>query len=216
MGRGEPFVSPTAASTVRLKRKSPPTVVPFPISCLNCDECSDTFIRADFDSKTVRCAKCNHVEKAELYDQVEFIKACYYDSKPSGNSSTSGSSAFKKHQETAYLSMMADLERAKNENKHLDLKREELRLREKEMGRQETERMKQMEYQQMIEQARNDAMKIQNEATQAMTQLIDRVLPKKHQLKNIRRVRQPSTQWFWQATLLTKLLSSSLKNWIVT
>jgi len=164
----------------------------------------------------VRCAKCNHVEKAELYDQVEFIKACYYDSKPSGNSSTSGSSAFKKHQETAYLSMMADLERAKNENKHLDLKREELRLREKEMGRQETERMKQMEYQQMIEQARNDAMKIQNEATQAMTQLIDRVLPKKHQLKNIRRVRQPSTQWFWQATLLTKLLSSSLKNWIVT
>ncbi len=78
----------------------------------------------------MRCAKCNHVEKAELYDQVEFIKACYYDSKPSGSTS-----AFKKHQETAYLSMMADLERAKNENKHLDLKREELRLREKEMGR---------------------------------------------------------------------------------
>ncbi len=76
--------------------------------------------------------------------------------------------------------------------------------------------MKQMEYQQMIEQARNDAMKIQNEATQAMTQLIDRVLPKKHQLKNIRRVRQPSTQWFWQATFLTKLRFSSLKNWIVT
>jgi hypothetical protein len=71
-------VSPTAASTVRLKRKSPPTVVPFPISCLNCNECSDTFIRADYDSKTVRCAKCNHVDKAELYDQVEFIYVAAY------------------------------------------------------------------------------------------------------------------------------------------
>jgi hypothetical protein len=101
------------------------------------------------------------------------------------------------------MSMMADLERAKNENKHLDLKREELRMREKEMDRQETERGK---YQQMIDQSCNDAMKIHNEATQAIMQLIDRVLQKKkHQLKNIRRVRQPSTQWFWQVTFQMKL-----------
>jgi hypothetical protein len=38
---------------------------------------------ADFDSKTVRCGKCKHIAKAELYDEVEFIKACYYDTKPS-------------------------------------------------------------------------------------------------------------------------------------
>jgi hypothetical protein len=75
------------------------------------------------------------------------------------------------------MSMMADLERAKNENKHLDLKREELRMREKEMDRQETERGK---YQQMIDQSCNDAMKIHNEATQAIMQLIDRVLQKKN------------------------------------
>jgi hypothetical protein len=104
--------------------------------------------------------------------------------------------------------MMADLEQIKNENKHLDLKREELRLRETEMDQQETECTKLMEYQQMITQSRNDAMKIQNEATQAMMQLINHVLLKKHQLKNVRRVRQPSTQWFWQVTFQTKLLRS--------
>jgi hypothetical protein len=99
---GELFVSPPAASDVCLKRKSPPTVVPFSISCLSCtvtgllvmstmlsavkiiccylfisclscDESSDTFIKADYDSKTaVRCAKCNHVVKADIYDQVAF------------------------------------------------------------------------------------------------------------------------------------------------
>ncbi len=141
-----------AASDVCLKWKSPPTVVPFPITCLSCDESSDTFTKADYGSKTVRCVKCNHVAKAEIYDQVDFIKACYYDSKPSGNISAS-----KHRQETAYLSMMADLEWAKNENKHLDMKRKELRWISRKI-----------EYEQMIEQSCNAAMKIQNEATQAM------------------------------------------------
>jgi hypothetical protein len=154
------------------------SVVPFPISCLNCDECSEAHIKADYDSKTVRCGKCKHVAKAEEYDEVDFVKACYYDSKPYGT--TSG---FKKHQETAYLSMLTDLERAKNENKHLDLKREELRLKEMELERQDNERNKQMEYDQKIEESRNSTqlnmLKIQNETTVAMTQLIDRVIPKK-------------------------------------
>jgi hypothetical protein len=67
----------------------------------------------------VKCAKCKHIATAEDYDQSHFLKECFYDSKPSA---TSG---FKKHQETAYIiSMSADLEQAKNESKHLELKRE--------------------------------------------------------------------------------------------
>jgi hypothetical protein len=63
--------------------KSPPSsVVPFFISCLNCDECSEAYIKADYDSKTVRHGKCKHVAKAEEYDEVDFVKAFYYDSKP--------------------------------------------------------------------------------------------------------------------------------------
>jgi hypothetical protein len=41
MARGELFVSPPAASDIHLKRKSPPTVEPFPTSYFNCDESSD-------------------------------------------------------------------------------------------------------------------------------------------------------------------------------
>jgi hypothetical protein len=58
------------------------------------------------------------------------------------------------------------------------MKTEELRLREKEMDHQESECTKQIEYEQMIKQSCNAAMKIQNEATQATTQLINHVLPR--------------------------------------
>jgi hypothetical protein len=47
------------------------------------------------------------------------------------------------------------------------------------MDWQESERMKRIEYEQMIEQSCNAAMNIQNEASQTMTQLINRVLQKK-------------------------------------
>jgi hypothetical protein len=148
-GQEGSFLSPALAHSSCLKCKSPPSsVVPFPISCLNCDECSEAYIKTDFDSKTVRCAKCKHVVKAELYDKVDFIKAYYYDTKPSV--ATTG---FKKHQETAYLSMLTDLEQAKNENKHFELKREELMLKEQELERQDAERSRKMEFDQRIEES---------------------------------------------------------------
>jgi hypothetical protein len=51
----------------------------------------------------------------------------FYDSKPPA---TSG---FKRDQETAYISMLAGLEQPKNESKHLELNRDEMIMKEKEL-----------------------------------------------------------------------------------
>jgi len=59
-------------------------------------------LKADFESKTVKCKKCNYVANADQYEVGDFTKACLYDSKPSS------SSGYKKHAETAYLSCLAD------------------------------------------------------------------------------------------------------------
>jgi hypothetical protein len=84
-------------------------------------------------------------------------------------------------------------------NQHLDLKREELRLKEMELERQDHERNKRMDYDQKIEESRNSAqlnmLKIQNETTVAMTQLIDHVIQKKIRSKNTKKVKQLSMQW---------------------
>jgi hypothetical protein len=95
--------------------------------------------------------------------------------------------------------MLTDLERAKNENKHLDLKREELRLKEMELEQHDHEQNKCMEYDQKFEESCNSTqlnmLKIQNETTVAITQLIDRVTPKKIRSKNTKKVKQVSMQW---------------------
>jgi len=49
--------------------------------------------------------------------------------------------------------MLTDLERAKNENKHLQLKREQLMLKEQELERQDAERSRKMEFDQRIEES---------------------------------------------------------------
>ena len=177
----EALFSPPVDNPNRLKRKSPPNVSPYPISCLKCNESSEVSVKADYDSKTVKCAKCKHIATAEDYDQSDFLKACFYDSKPSA---TSG---FKKHQETAYISMLADLERAKNESKHLELKREELIMREKELERNEIEHSKRLQHEITLEETRQSTQaqlfKMQSESTAAMQQLISSIIPKKTALE---------------------------------
>jgi hypothetical protein len=115
----EALFSPPVDNPNHQNRKSSPNVSPCPISCLKCNETSKVFVKVDYDSKTVKCAKYKHIEPAEKYDQSDFWRACFYNSKPSATS------AFKKHHETTFISRLADLELAKNESKHLSLKREE-------------------------------------------------------------------------------------------
>ncbi len=67
----------------RTKRKSSTYV--FPISCLQCFEDSDELIQADFEAKSVKCKKCNHVAVAEEYLNEDFVRACLYDKKESGS-----------------------------------------------------------------------------------------------------------------------------------
>jgi hypothetical protein len=74
------LISPTPAESARNKCKSPLTVSTCPISCLSCFENSDVFLKADYDSKTVKCLKCTHVAMADKFDQSDFAKACFYDS----------------------------------------------------------------------------------------------------------------------------------------
>jgi hypothetical protein len=56
-------------------------------------------MKADFDTKTAICKKCNHV------DAADFTKACLFDKKESSGS------RFK----MAYLSCLFDVKRAENE-----------------------------------------------------------------------------------------------------
>jgi len=89
-----------------------------------------------------------HVATAEEYDPTDFLKACFYDSKPSSPS------GFKKHQETAYISMLDDLKWAKNETKRLELKKEEFILKEKEIECKETVHDKQFQHEMQLEETR--------------------------------------------------------------
>jgi signal recognition particle GTPase len=83
--------------------------------------------------------------------------------------------------------MLADLERAKNETKHLESKKEELILKEKEIERNENERNKQLQHEMQLEETPQSAtvqlFKMQSESTAAMSQLINTIIPKKTPLE---------------------------------
>ena len=185
------FLSPQEVK-VGTKRKSP-TPNMYPISCLNCFENSDAFIRADFDAKTVTCKKCNHIGKAEQYDAADFLKACLYDSKQGSG----GSGAYKKHSETAYLSCLADCKRAENENamillkgKELELKKEEMDMKREEKAREDIEKSNRLQYELNLETTRQSTQqqmfKFQSEAAAAMQQMLTSVLPQKTPLEKYR------------------------------
>jgi hypothetical protein len=163
--------SPTPAESAHNKCKSPPTVSTYPIRCLSCFETSNVFLKADYDLKTVKCLKCTHVAMADQYDQSDFVKACFYDS----NKQQGATSGFKKHQETAYLSILADLKRGDNENKHLDLKKEELRMKEIKLERLDVERHHRLEQEIFLEEKRQstqaDFFKLQSESTALCSKL---------------------------------------------
>jgi len=101
----------------------------FPIMCLNCFENSDDYLKADFESKTVICKKCNHVAAAEDYDSADFTRAGLFDKKESSGS------GFKKHTETAYLSCLADVKRADNERSLISMRQKEMELKLLELER---------------------------------------------------------------------------------
>jgi hypothetical protein len=79
---------------------------------------SNEFILADFEAKTVICKKCNHAAVAEEYVNEDFVRACLHDKKESG----SGGGTVKRHQETAYYSVIADLNRTTNEHDMIALR----------------------------------------------------------------------------------------------
>jgi hypothetical protein len=182
IGSESPFLSPPEFS--RKKRKSPPTVGVYPICCLNCFECSDEFLKAEFESKTVKCKKCNHVANADEYEPGDFTKACLYDSK---SSSTSG---YKRHAETAYLSCLADCKRADNELEMIKLRKEELNIKKAEQERADIERTTRMDAELKLEETRQSTQqhlfKMQTEATAAMQEMLQSFIPKKSPLEKFR------------------------------
>jgi hypothetical protein len=111
------------------KRKLPPTINSFPILCLNCYENSDEYMKADFETKTGICKKCNHVATAEEYDTAGFTNACLFDKKESSRS------GFKKHTEMAYLSCLADVKRAENERSMISMRQKAMELKVLELER---------------------------------------------------------------------------------
>jgi hypothetical protein len=115
------FLSPPESKVRNQKRKSPPSE-PLPISCLNCFKDSYELIVVDFEAKTVICKKCNHQVPSSDYNNEDFVKACLYDKKEPG------SSGYKKHAETAYLSCLADVKRAESERMMITLKEKEMAL----------------------------------------------------------------------------------------
>ncbi len=72
-------------------------------------------MKADFESKSVICKKCNYIVAADEYDPQDFTKACLYDKKESS------SSGFKRHAENAYLICLADNKRLDNEKAMIKL-----------------------------------------------------------------------------------------------
>jgi hypothetical protein len=72
-------------------------------------------VKADFESKSVICKKCNYIVAADEYDPQDFTKACLYDKKESS------SSGFKRHAENAYLICLADNKRLDNEKAMIKL-----------------------------------------------------------------------------------------------
>jgi len=177
------FLSPPTDSS-RHKRKSPPTIGVFPICCLNCFECSDELLKADFESKTVKCKKCNYVANADQYEVGDFTKACLYDSKPSS------SSGYKKHAETAYLSCLADCKRADNELEMIKLRKEEMSIKKVERERADTlEEKRQSAQEQLLKMHTESAAAMhlmQTESAAAMKELLQSIIPKKSPLDKYR------------------------------
>jgi len=176
-----PIFSSVPRDINRPKRKSPPTTVKFPISCLKCFENSDDLIKADAESKTVICKSCLHVSDASQYDVTDFTKACLYDRKESSVS------AFKKHTETAYLSCLADIKRQDNEKAILVIREREMILRAQEQERADAEKHVRLELDLKLEAQRfssqEQMIKIQIDATTAMHQIVTSILPKKSPLE---------------------------------
>jgi hypothetical protein len=137
--------------------------------CLNCFENSDEYLKADFESKTVICKKCNHVAAAEDYDAADFTRACLFDKK---ESSCSG---FKKHTETAYLGCLADVKRADNERSMITIWQKEMELKLLELERADKLEAKQQSQQDQL-------MKFHTYASVAMHQMMKDLMPKKSPL----------------------------------
>jgi transcription initiation factor TFIIIB Brf1 subunit/transcription initiation factor TFIIB len=151
----------------RTKRKSPTNA--YPISCLRCSADNDEFIRADFEAKTVICKKCSHVAAAEDYSNEDFVRACLYDKKESG----SGGGTVKRHQETAYYSVVADLNRTTNE-------RAMIALRDAENQRAANLEDRRMQHQEKL--------------FESQAKLLDRILPKKSSVEAYRENKAAVTQ----------------------
>jgi hypothetical protein len=168
---------------IRPKRKSPP-VGTFPISCLKCFENNDDLVKADFESKTVICKKCNYIAGADEYDSQEFTKACLYDKKEPA------SSGFKRHAETAYLSCLADNKRLDNEKSMIKLKEIEFNQKAMEAELAQREKSSRLELELKLEEKRvsgqEQLLKMHTEANAAMHELMQSFIPKKSPLEKYR------------------------------
>ena len=139
---------PEPQHDTRSKWKLPPNAAPFPISCVLCLENSDEFIKADFESKTVTCKKCHSVFESSVYDENDFTRACLFDKKEAS------SSGYKKHSETAYLTVLADCKKADNEKALIQLREKELQVKTNEQERADAEKAARLELELKLEEKR--------------------------------------------------------------
>jgi len=172
----------------RQKQSSPPTLGIFPLCCLNFFECSEEYLKAVFELKTVKCNKCNHAANANEYEASNFTKACLCNSKPSGSSGS------KKHAETAYLSCLAYCKHADNEIEMIRLWKVDMSIKKAERERDDLKRATRMEAELRLEKKRQSAQEyvfqmqadaasamqaMQAESAAAMKAMIHTVIPKK-------------------------------------
>ncbi len=140
--------SPEPQHGTQSKWKSPPNVAPFPITCVLCLENSDEFIKADFESKTVTCKKCQNVFESSVYDENDFTRACLFVKKEAS------SSGYKKHSETAYLTFLADCKKSDNEKALIQLREKELQVKTNEQERADAEKAARLELELKLEEKR--------------------------------------------------------------
>ncbi len=95
----------------------------FPVSCANCQQTSAAFLSADASHHVVSCSKCNTETPSSIYSPKAFVDACMH----SKNAAKSGSTTFKKHTESMYLSQQAFLKYTENEAGLIEICKHEIK-----------------------------------------------------------------------------------------
>ncbi len=151
----------------------------FPISCANCQETSDAFLSADASRHVVSCSKCNTETLSSTYSPKAFVDACMH----SKNAAKSGSTTFKKHTESMYLSQQASLKYAENEAGLIEIRKREIKRQAQEaqewraLDQKTTDTLGKLITQQAEQQAKQSEQQLA--FTERFATIIEKIIPKR-------------------------------------